>query len=354
MPGYQAAHRYPEPLKMGTDEAVPPGSLRTMKHHSPGPSKCRLAGLLIVIFGLGNLAAADVAIENARRPKDDADLRFWLENMAWHHRFTTDEIRSATGLSDEEIAAALRRLEIRPEMKPVRPRDAPILILPYPGGRHPRIGFLDGAIKPQRETKVSVFTPWDDASYVVADVPEAIWSNLGLTYLAHTHVPTVWTQQKIELEPLEWNRRPDGSLDIQRRLPNGIEFGAKVVSATNAVRMELWLRNGTQETLRDLRVQNCVMLKGATGFDQQTNDNKVFASPYVACRSADGKRWIITAWVPAHRAWANPPVPCLHADPKFPDCPPGETRRLKGWLSFYEGTDVESEFRRIESTGWGT
>ena len=66
-------------------------------------------------------------------------------------------------------------------------------------GRHPRIGFLDGAIRPQRETKISVFTPWDPHSYVVVDVPEAIWSNLGLTYLAHTHIDTVWTKKKIEV-----------------------------------------------------------------------------------------------------------------------------------------------------------
>jgi hypothetical protein len=33
-------------------------------------------------------------------------------------------------------------------------------VLPYPGGRHPRVGFLDGAIDPQRGTKASVFAPW--------------------------------------------------------------------------------------------------------------------------------------------------------------------------------------------------
>ena len=99
-----------------------------------------------------------------------------------------------------------------------------------------RIGFLDGAVNPQRETKVSVFTPWDDKSYVVVDVPEALWSNLGLTYLAHTHVPTIWSKQGIELERLEWNRRKDGSLDLLRRLPNGIEFGALVVPQRDAVR----------------------------------------------------------------------------------------------------------------------
>jgi hypothetical protein len=279
-------------------------------------------------------------------------LRYWLENLFWHHRFTTEEISAATGLSSNEITTALTRFSITPANRPQRPAGAPLLVLPYPGGRHPRLGFLDGAVDPQRETKISVFTPWDDSSYVVVDVPEAIWSNLGLTYLAHTHVPTIWTKQNVKLPSLEWNRRSDGSFDFERVLPNGIAFGAFVRPGPDAVRMELWLKNATQQTLSDLRVQNCVMLKGAKGFEQQSNSNKVFSAPYVACRDASGQRWVITAWDPCHRPWANPPVPCLHSDPKFPDCPPGETRRLRGWLSFYEGADIEGEFRRIDQIGW--
>jgi hypothetical protein len=116
--------------------------------------------------------------------------------------------------------------------------------------------------------------------------------------------------------------------------------------------MELWLKNGTDEKLSDLRVQNCVMLKGAAGFEEQTNDNKVFSPPYAACRSKDGKRWIITAWMPSQRAWGNAKCPCLHSDPQFPDCPPGETRRLHGWLSFFEGIDLQAEFKRIDALGW--
>ena len=105
--------------------------------------------------------------------------------------------------------------------------------------------------------------------------------------------------------------------------------------------------NGTDGLLSDLRVQQCVMLKGASGFSQQTNDNKLFEKPYAACRSADGRRWIITAWTPCERAWGNPPCPCLHSDPKFPDCPAGESRMVFGWLSFFEGTDIRGEQRRI-------
>ncbi len=290
--------------------------------------------------------------DNTRAPANRRELRYWLENMVWHHRFSMVEIRTATGLPETEINAALQRWNISMATKPARRPGAPLLVLPYPGGRHPRIGFLDGAVDPQRESKLSVFTPWDDSAYVVIDVPEAIWSNLGLTYLAHTHVPTVWTKQNVQLPRLEWNRRRDGSYDLERRLPNGITFGTRVRPGTDGVRMEMWLKNGTSEMLRDLRVQNCVMLKGTPGFNAQTNANKIISKPYVACRSDDGRRWVITAWEPCDRPWTNPPVPCLHSDPKFPDCAPGETRRLRGWHSFYEGEDIQAEFRRLDGIDW--
>lgn len=290
---------------------------------------------------------------DARRPQNDEELRFWLENMLWHHNFSTAEVQAATNLSVEEIEAAVKRFKIWPANRPARAKEAPLLVRPYPGGRHPRIGFLDGAIKPQRETKISVFTPWSAASdYVVADIPEALWSNLGLTYLAHTHVPTIWSKQNIELEKREWDRKPDGTLEMSRKLPNGIEFGTVVKPGREAVRMEMWLKNGTAKTLTGLRVQNCVMLKGALGFTDQTNDNKVFKKPYVAVHHQSKKKWIITAWTPCDRPWANHKCPCLHSDPKFPDCKPGETKTLKGWLSFYEGTDIDAEIARIEATGW--
>lgn len=312
----------------------------------------------ILALGLAlSTRAADPATDsaaNARPPRDEADRAYWLRNMAWH-RFTPDEMSAATGLDVNAVRQSLRALGLESARPPRRGPGSPLLVLPYPGGRHPRIGFLDGAIRPQRETKVSVFTPWDDTSYVVVDVPEALWSDLGLTYLAHTHIPTVFDRQGVRLEPLEWDRTAgDGTLRLARRLPNGLSFGTVVRPGPESVRMELTLTNGTGQVRRDLRVQNCVMLKAAAGFNQQTNANKVFHKPYVAARNDDGTRWIITAWDPCDRPWANPPVPCLHSDPKFPDCPPGEHRRLRGWLSFYQGTNLTAELERIENTGWRT
>lgn len=309
----------------------------------------------------GSLASAAIArgagqgtASDARPPRDDDDFRAWLENMVGAHRFTVPEVQAATGLDPDAINAALKRFHIEPGKMPARAPGSPLRVLPYPGGRHPRIGFLDGAVRPQRDTKFSVFTPWDDSSYVVVDLPEAIWSNLGLTYLAHTHVPTIWTKKNITLERQEWVRVNDGSLASERKLPNGIHFAARVIPKLDRVQMTLKLINGTNSGLSDLRVQQCVMLKGASGFSQQTNVNKIFDKPYVACRSDDSRRWIITAWSPCDRVWGNAPCPCLHSDPKFPDCPAGEMRSLRGWLSFYEGTDIRAELRRIESTGWQT
>lgn len=319
-----------------------------------------LACFVVVIAG-DFLRAEQPAAEpsNARRPASDADLRRWLENMLVDHGFTADEAAAATGLSAEEIVAAGKRFGLEQPVRPARQAGDPLRVLPYPGGRHPRLGFLDGAVRPQRETKFSVFAPWEGGGYAVVDLPEAIWRDGAggqpdLLYLAHTHVPTLWSKQGIALERLEWKAGESKTLEVERTLPNGVAFGAKVVPEATGVRMELWLTNGSGKPLAGLRVQNCVMLGHLTGFAKQTNDNKVFRAPYVACRNEAGDRWIITAWEHCGSAWGNAPCPCLHSDPEFPPFVDGQrdTHRLRGWLSFYEGTDLDGELARIEASGW--
>jgi hypothetical protein len=183
-------------------------------------------------------------------------------------------------------------------------------------------------------------------------VPEAIWWNVGdgreLLYLAHTHIDTTWDKQGVTLERLEWQRLSDGTQLMERRLPNDVVFGSKLTPGKEALLMEMWLTNGTDKTLSGLRVQNCIMLKGSPEFAQLSNDNKVFKHPYAACRSSEADRWLITAWEPCLRPWGNAKCPCMHSDPQFPDCPPGETSRLSGWLSFYQGTDLDGEIERIK------
>ncbi|MFO1461159.1 MAG: polysaccharide deacetylase family protein [Verrucomicrobiota bacterium] len=289
--------------------------------------------------------AAGLALGAPREPLGEADLRFWMEDMVVFHQFSDAEIQQAAGMSPESIREARLRLSL-PEAPPPRAPGALVTVLPYPGGRHPRLGFFEGAVDPVRETKLSVFTPWDARSYVVVDVPEALWSNLGLTYLAHTHLPTIWDVLGVGMERREWSRRGDGSWTSGRTLPNGIAFGVRARPTPDGVDFRWWVRNGTSNLLTGLRAQVCVLLGRAGGFEAQSATNKVLEPPLAAVRDSTGRRWILTGWEPLDRVWQNPPVPCIHADPRIPDCPPGETREARGGLWFYEGNDPAAERSR--------
>ncbi len=310
-----------------------------------------------VIEDRKKLIAANRDGSNARPTKNDWETRYWLTNMLVQHRFTPTEAAAALGLTTADVVAESKRLQIV-VANPLAQKTTndSLLFLPYPGGRHPRTGFRDGAIRPQRETKVSIFAPWADGGYAVADVPEAVWFEpttkpppRELLYLAHTHVPTTWDRQQIELQPLEWTRHEGGTLTLDRELPNRVTLSSKITPSKDGVRMEFKVTNDSSEKLTGLRVQMCVMLAGLTGFTQQTNDNKILAAPFAACHDETKKRWIITGWQRCVRAWGNPPCPCLHSDPQVEDCPPGESKSLRGWLSFYEGPDIQTELTRLKS-----
>ena len=292
---------------------------------------------------LPELDDSDAVARAARALGDGPDREAWLENMLVHHRLTIEELRKATGLSLNDAATLWRRYNVPDDAVTPATRPQPIRVFPYPGGRHPRRGFLEGAVDPQRETKVSIFPPWHEGGYVVVDVPEAIFSNLGLTYLAHTHIPTIWDEQGLPLEPLEWQQTAP-SLRCERRLPNGIRFTSTVArspSDDGSIAMQISLTNGTEAPLSGLRVQVCTMLSAAEGFQHQQPLEQRLAGSLIAVKAIGRNRWIVTGWEPLHRVWDNPPVPCIHADPIFPDCPPGATVDVHGKLWFYEGDDID-------------
>jgi peptidoglycan/xylan/chitin deacetylase (PgdA/CDA1 family) len=293
---------------------------------------------------------------NARPAKNDTELKYWLESALVQHRYSNAEAGAALGLTADEVTDATKRLGIDVTRRPVWKEGEPLRVLPYPGGRHPRIGFRDGMIRPQRETLVSVFAPWANGGYAVADVPEAVWfapkGKPELLYLAHTHVPTIWDKQKVALDVMEWTRKADGSLALERTLPNKVTLAAFITPGKDGVRMEFRVTNSGVEKLTGLRVQMCVMLASLTGFDARTNENKVLAAPFAACKDATGNRWVITGWERCGRAWGNPPCPCVHADPVIEDCLPGATKSVRGWLSFYEGTDIDAELKRLKEVAF--
>jgi peptidoglycan/xylan/chitin deacetylase (PgdA/CDA1 family) len=240
------------------------------------------------------------------------DRSYWLGNMR-RHGFSASEQQEAFG---EPV-----------HVSSVEPTAGPLL--PYPGTRHPRAGFLEGAIDPLRGTKVSFFLP--EGGYAVIDLPEAIFSNLGLTFLAHTHIPTIWNRDNAVITNIDWIRHMDGSLASRWKLPNGIEFGA-TAAYRDGVDMTLWLKNGTTAILTGLRTQICVLLKEAAGYSAATNENKRFDSRSAAVEHERGGRRLITEWERCGRTWGNPKCPCMHADPILPDCQPGATVEVKGRL----------------------
>jgi hypothetical protein len=214
----------------------------------------------------------------------------------------------------------------------------------------------DLCVDPRPDHKLAVYLPWENSGYVVVDLPEVIFSNGDVLFLAHKHIPTIWTEKGVELETVNWERLEDGSMKYVRRLPNKVVFGAKAMPGKDGADMELFLENGTEQTLTGLRTQICVLLKEARGFNQLTNDNKFFSpgepaeEPLVAVRDEEGKRWIATAWDHCVRKWGRDLCPCMHSDPQLPDCPPGKRVALRGKIFFLEG-GIKENLRRLKDQG---
>jgi peptidoglycan/xylan/chitin deacetylase (PgdA/CDA1 family) len=246
------------------------------------------------------------------------ELPYWRGVMR-QHSYTAAEARQVSGLPEAEG-------------EPSRVNGPKLL--PYPGGRSMRIGFLEGAVSPMRGTKASVLLPWANAGYLVVDLPEAIMANGKIHFLGHTHIPTKWDEKNAVIPNRDWIRHTDGSLSNEWPLPDKVTIGATIRLNGEIVYMECWISNGGEETLRNIRAQVCVLLKGALGFNAQTNANKTLDAPRATARSADGQRSIHTEWEDCQRVWGNERCPCMHSDPKFPDCAPGETVRRSGRLWF--------------------
>jgi hypothetical protein len=42
----------------------------------------------------------------------------------------------------------------------------------------------------------------------------------------------------------------------------------------------------------------------------------------------------------------------MHADPVVEDCLLGQTKSVRGWLSFYEGADIDAELKRLKEVAF--
>ena len=63
-----------------------------------------------------------------RRPKDDEELRLWLESMIWHHHYSDEEIGAAFGMGLEEVMRVRSRYPYTVNNRPQRPAGSPLLV----------------------------------------------------------------------------------------------------------------------------------------------------------------------------------------------------------------------------------
>jgi peptidoglycan/xylan/chitin deacetylase (PgdA/CDA1 family) len=269
---------------------------------------------------------------------------YWMEIMK-RHRFTQDEMALVLGAELEDLEDSAVS-----DFNPSNKSTEQIEVMPFPGGRHPRVDFKEGMLSPRRGTKLSVFLPWDPDDYIVLDLPEAIFTQYGLTFLGHKHIPTIFDMQKLAIPNVDWKRDSTGNWTNLWSLHKQVEIGVKVTPMKNYVLMHLALTNNTADTIfRELQTQVCLMLGEAKNFAQQTNENKRLNCPVVAVEAKDERHWILTGWEGCAHPWGNEDCPCLHADPMFPDCAPGQTVSINGVLWFYAGDDVDEEIIRVRS-----
>jgi len=292
------------------------------------------------------LMASGRSRDEFRVPVNRRELMFWAANMK-RHRYTVAESRMVTGLDRSTMQKAMLRAKV-----PNAPQDK-LEVMVYPGGRHPRLGFRDGEYRPKRETKVSVFSPWDREDYLVVDIPEAMWNitpnGRELLFLAHEDVPTMWDRLEATVPISEWEKVV-GGYECRIELPNGVVIRTKVSPQATSVALEMEVINGSPNPLTGLYTQNCIMLARMKGFNEQSLAHRRSAGFFTACGNEDETKWVIYSWEKVKREWGNVHCPCLHSDPQFDDLEPGARQTIRGWISFFEGQNVESEMLRLHNS----
>jgi len=244
------------------------------------------------------------------------------------------------------------------------------------------IHIIKGAWRPLfgSENVVWVKPSWPGNEYFWLDFPEAIWMKGQLFYLGHVseRFPSYYSNH---LDDIKW-KESKGSVSYERILSNGVRFGGSVIKRNeNEIALEIWIENGTKDTLEEVFLQTCSFLYPMKEFNQMTNDNKVIHVPdrgwvtlteaitdgknykeqgkyhtgwlsgpkivdlpYIIATSRDGRRHIAFGWFDNTYSFiGNENHPCFHADPFFPDLSPGERKTIQGEIIFFEGGLTEFE-----------
>jgi hypothetical protein len=212
---------------------------------------------------------------------------------------------------------------------------------------------------------------WPSQEYLWLDFPEAIFAADQLYFLSHVN-PAVRTDLP-GLAKVPWEEIP-GGLQFERTLPSDVVFGGSLVMRKQAtVEMEIHIRNGGDQPLKEITLQTCLYLRAIREFADYTRDNKfvhhpargwitltqarelpegvgpyrigwrtkgelLADQPIIATVSNAADRLVAMTWYSDTLSLvSNPNHPCMHADPKFKDLLPGEAGSIQGRIAFFEG-----------------
>jgi hypothetical protein len=233
---------------------------------------------------------------------------------------------------------------------------------------------------------VAISPPWEQEGRWILRAPETIGSNHGLLFIDHSRpdMPPV-TRPK---HPLEWKRSRHGILFYDCDLENGISFSVRIRPGERDVEISSAITNGYVADMTDSGNQYCLIQKGVRGFEDphaertfirvkgrwlalartrpgpkagekpffivtNTADRPPLPAaqierswwakeqadvPLIATVSEDGGRVTALAFDNSYKIMTNADIPCIHADPMFPDCPAGGTAQVRGKIYFVEGT----------------
>jgi hypothetical protein len=212
---------------------------------------------------------------------------------------------------------------------------------------------------------------WPSHDYIWLDFPEAIFCNLGLLYLSH--VNPAFPMLFDDIGKVDW--QSDGHrLSFERVLPNHVAFGGSLAAEEpSVVEMTLFIRNGTDRAITDIKVQTCAYLRAVRELSLFSMSNKyvhvadrgwvpfesakgeatapgqyrlgwrdgpkVADLPVIVGMSDRGDRMVGMTWYEhTYSLIGNPEHPCMHADPFFPDIEPGQETCIRGELLFFVGS----------------
>ncbi len=242
-----------------------------------------------------------------------------------------------------------------------------------------KMDIIPGMWRPMFESEqvAWISPPWESQEYVWFDFPEAIWEDGSLLYLGHIdkRFPTRFPTEK----SAPWIKTENG-ISYEQILPNGVSFGGEISKQEkNIAGLSLWITNGSNKELKNVKMLTCVFLDGIKEFNENTNANKyvhtpekgwipfpeaeslapvengfrvgwleegkeVSDLPVVVTKSKTEGHFLAFTWFANTYSFVgNPDHPCVHADPVFNNLNPGATQTINGELIFFEGSLEEFE-----------